>query len=189
MIQGRQAVFGEVDEDPKDQRTTSLDLVNHGRSYLRAAEILLPYVDRNRDDSLEFQDPVIFLALHGVELFLKGFLRAHGCTVERLRTRYGHQLGKLLRASIRIGLANHLPDLAELQRYVGTYGPTYASKGFEYLKTGRGLLLEQGVMQEARRLHGAVLPICFRAASGEDLTGFRLDEAKLDLEGRAIIRE
>jgi hypothetical protein len=188
MIQGGPASLGEVNKGPEDGRTTALGLVCHGRSYLCAAEILFPHTDRSHDDSLEFNDPVIFLALHGVELFLKGFLRAHGCTVERLRQHYGHNLKKLLRASIKICLADHLPDPAELQRHVDLYGPTYGAKGFEYLKTGPGLLLEDGLLREARRLHGAVLPICFKATTHNKLTGFRLEEAKLDLEGRTIIR-
>jgi hypothetical protein len=45
MNQGQQVVLGEVDEGPEDRQTTSLGLVNHGRSYLCAAKILLPYTD------------------------------------------------------------------------------------------------------------------------------------------------
>ncbi len=189
LTKGRQAVLGEVDKEPEDRRTTSLGLVNHGRSYLCAAEILLPRTDPSREDRLEFDDPVIFLALHGVELFLKGFLRAHGFTVDRLRRRFGHDLKKLLQASLRVGLADYLPDPAELQRHVELYGPTYDAKEFEYLKTGPGLPLKDGMLREARRLHGAVLLICFKATTGKDLTGFQLEEAKVDLGGLVIVRE
>ena len=190
MAQGGQAGLGEVDDEPGDRRTTSFVLVNHGRSYLEAAEILLPFVDQTREGSLKFADPVIFLALHGVELFLKGFLRANRYTLAQLRgRRFGHDLCKLLEDSLRTGLADCLHAPAELQRYIEQYGPSYKAKGFEYLKTGRGLALEEGMVKEARRLHGAVLPICFKASTGEELTGFWLNEARLDLEGRTIVRD
>ena len=99
--------------DPQEQRTTSLGLVNYGESYLCAAEILLPYTDQSKEDRLAFDDPVIFLALHAVELFLKGFLRAHGCTVDRLRKRFGHDLSKLLRASLRLAWPTTCPCHSE----------------------------------------------------------------------------
>jgi hypothetical protein len=37
-------------------------------------------------------DPICFLYFHAVELYLKSFLRAHGASVEELRTKYGHRL-------------------------------------------------------------------------------------------------
>ena len=83
-------------------------------------------------------------------------------------------------------MAGHLPDPDELQRHVELYGPTYdvPNKGFEYLS----LPLKGGLLREARRLHGAVLPVCFKATIGEDLTGFQLEEARRDLAGQTVVR-
>jgi hypothetical protein len=48
--------------------------------------------------------PRYFLLSHSIELALKTFLAAHGCSAEKLRKKFGHDLEKLLKEADTHGL-------------------------------------------------------------------------------------
>jgi hypothetical protein len=135
-------LIGEIHEHERDKKTNSLGLANHGFSFIRSAELLLP-----QEIELAFPDPIIFLALHGIELQLKGFLRTYGVTLRELH-RFGHKLEMILGASLNKGLEDYYTAISELERYIKTYGKAYQGKRFEYLVTGRGHGLQAGLVAE-----------------------------------------
>lgn len=70
-----------------------------------------------------------FLVGHAAELLLKSFLFNHGVTIDDLRKRYGHDLGRL----VKLARIRGLPAMAittEIQRFSGAYN----KKRMEYRK-------------------------------------------------------
>lgn len=92
------AAVNDVDDD--DDRTTEMGLFNFAHSYWRSAVALQEaHVKATHPD-----DPICFLYMHAVELYLKAFLRAQGVSVQDLRDKYGHRLRRLAEAARSDGL-------------------------------------------------------------------------------------
>lgn len=87
-----------------DERTTAVGLFHFAESYRTCAEALM----RGPPKSLRFDDPILFLAFHSVELYLKAYLRHRGETVETLRLQYMHKLAKTWDRAAELGLATEL---------------------------------------------------------------------------------
>lgn len=111
-----------------DERTTAVGLFHFAESYRTCAEALM----RSPPRSLRFDDPILFLAYHAVELYLKAYLRHHGETLQRLRKEYVHSLTKAWDQATKFGLETGLdprPLFIELDR-------TKAVLAHRYIVTG-----------------------------------------------------
>lgn len=83
-----------------DERTTAAGLFHFAESYRTCAEALM----RSPPKSLRFDDPLLFLAYHSLELYLKAYLRGHGSPVSDLKTKFLHSLTKAWDAAEKRGL-------------------------------------------------------------------------------------
>jgi len=73
-----------------DERTNAVGLFNTARSYWRSAE----YLSAAQLKLSHPEAPVTFLFCHSIELYLKAFLRAKGCSLIELK-KWGHNVAKL----------------------------------------------------------------------------------------------
>jgi hypothetical protein len=77
------------DEDDEEERTTSIGLFNYAHSYWRSAVALQGVKVR----ATHTTEPVSFLYIHALELYLKAFLLLNGIPLDVLRSRkYGHKI-------------------------------------------------------------------------------------------------
>lgn len=84
----------------EDDRTTAFGLFNLAHSYWRSAVAL----QKVKVKATHPDNPIWFLYIHAVELYLKSFLRAQDVTVADLRKQYSHRVGDLAGAAQEKGL-------------------------------------------------------------------------------------
>ncbi len=112
-------------------RTTPLGLYNFGVAYLDTARVAF-----NSNKSVAFDDPLEFLAAHGLELILKAEL-ARNMDMERIRKRFGHNLQKL-RQRLSPEFSNEFKldeEFDNVLNYlsIGHSGPNWRNR---YIETG-----------------------------------------------------
>ena len=147
-----------MDTPPTDEgRTTAIGLARYAYDYLHAAMV----VERS-DPTPSHISPVsaYFLALHGIELTLKAFLRHKGVSVKDLQKKFGHDLHACHRKAKELGLNdvfNERPVDADAMRMLVGLND---QQGLRYIKTGmKHFPLWSIVEPLAVRLHQAVAPI------------------------------
>ncbi|MBP6279093.1 MAG: hypothetical protein KA388_04965 [Rhodocyclaceae bacterium] len=138
-----------------EERTTAIGLARYAFEYIEAAML----VEREDPTPTHISPiPAYFLALHGIELTLKAYLRHKGVTVKDLRgLKYGHDLHACHRKAKELGLLlifNEQPSDADaMQMLVGLN----EHQGLRYIKTGmKQFPLWSLVEPLAVRLHQAV---------------------------------
>jgi hypothetical protein len=144
---------------------TPLGFHRYAAEYLRAA---LGFQGNG-----SFSPVPYYLFSRSIELALKAFLLAKGVPKKRLKERnLGHDLEKILKKTISIGLANVVsisPQHTEELRKANNY---YTSKGFEYFEvvrtvTGYRNLPDLPVLSDlASLLVSKLEPICLQATDG-----------------------
>ncbi|MBK9520158.1 MAG: hypothetical protein IPO13_00680 [Rhodocyclaceae bacterium] len=142
-----------TDED----RTTAIGLARYAYEYIEAA-MLVEGNDQTPTDISPI--PAYFLALHGIELTLKSYLRFRGVTVKELRgPKYGHDLHACHRKAKELGLLsvfNEQPTDADAMRMLVGLNE---HQGLRYIKTGRKHFPLWSLVEPlAVRLHQAVAP-------------------------------
>lgn len=142
-----------IDED----RTTALGLARYAYDYLHAAMVV-----ETNDPTRSHISPVpaYFLALHGIELTLKAFLRHKGVSVKDLQKKFGHDLNACHRKAKELGLNDLFKerpvDADAMRMLVGLND----QQGLRYIKTGmKHFPLWSIVEPLAVRLHQAVAPV------------------------------
>lgn len=85
--------------------------------------------------------PLYFLYYHAVELYLKAFLLAHSNRPYELRTKYGHDVGKLSRKAAELGLSFSQAD-EEMFRFMSA-----TALGYRYLVTGSSQRLREPALE------------------------------------------
>jgi len=134
-----------------DDRTTAMGLYQFAESYRICGSSLVTRLP----SILRFDDPVRFLFLHAIELYLKAVLRSSGMSVLQVKT-MGHNIQRLLDMSKTSGFA--LPADAE-QGLVFFADQTpimetrYLKTGYSHRPTLEGLRdMTDMVREEARRV-------------------------------------
>jgi hypothetical protein len=89
-----------MNESDRAELVTSLGFFNFAATYAAAADKLRTCKVRGTHP----HSPILFLYYHSIELYLKAFLRSHGCSVAELG-RIGHKFGSLRDRSQKHGLA------------------------------------------------------------------------------------
>lgn len=112
-------------------RTTPLGLYNFGVAYLDTARAAF-----SSNKRIAFNDPLEFLAAHGLELILKAEL-ARNMDIKRIRKSFGHDLQKL-RKRVSQEFSNEFnldEEFENVLNYlsVGHYGPNWRNR---YIETG-----------------------------------------------------
>lgn len=111
-----------------DKRTNAIGLFNFANSYFAAAVGL----QRLKIKTTHPDSPVDYLYYHSIELYLKSYLRARGCTVRDISHRFGHKLQLAAQVARWLGLEFHEKDW-ELITLVAQGGNQMASR---YISTG-----------------------------------------------------
>ncbi len=110
-------------------RTNSMGLWTYASDFASAATIVAMKAG-NR-----ISVPAYYLDCHAIELVLKAFLRAQGCTLDNLKS-IGHNLDKLLASATQQGL----PSLVALEpaqiEAIAMINPYYRHKELEYIESG-----------------------------------------------------
>jgi hypothetical protein len=144
-------------EENKESRTTAIGLARYAYEFIDAAMLV-----EHNDPTLANISPIpaYFLALHGIELTLKSYLRHKGLTVNELCSReYGHKLLACYEKARELGLDSvfkQQPSDAETLRLLVELNE---DQGLRYIKTGiKTFPLWPRVESLALGLHQAVAP-------------------------------
>ncbi|MEW7986511.1 MAG: hypothetical protein AB2810_15910 [Candidatus Thiodiazotropha endolucinida] len=111
----------------------------HGDSFLRAASAVLdPNLNSDKPFKAFGSKTIVayYLVGHSIELTLKSFLYAKKYSKNKLRKKYGHDLGKLLKECTKRKLGREVKLKKMEKRMIELLNATYKSKGFEYLEYG-----------------------------------------------------
>lgn len=165
---GSRAALGGVSvREPhlSDQRTTAMGLGRFAFEYIDAAMV----VERNDQTPTHISPtPAYFLAMHGIELTLKAFLRHNGVSVRELRDKkLGHDLHACHRKAKELGLKavfNEQPgDTDALHMLIALN----RNQGLRYIETGYKRFPMWSIVEP--------LAVCLRQAVAKQV-GFRTFE-------------
>lgn len=143
-----------------EERTNAIGLARYAYEYIEAANLIDDHETERRPGSQISPIPAYFLAVHGIELTLKAFLRHHGMTVRELGSKkYGHDLHACYRRAKELGLLKlfkeHANDVDAMRMLVDLN----QRHGLRYIRTGaKQFPLWSIVYPLAARLHQAVAP-------------------------------
>jgi hypothetical protein len=156
-----------TDED----RTTAIGLARYAYDYLHAAIV----VETNDPTPRHISPvPAYFLALHGIELTLKAFLRHKGVSVKHLQKKFGHDVQACYRKAKELGLHevfNALPVDSDAMRMLVQLND---QQGLRYIKTGmKHFPLWSIVEPLAIRLHQAVAPLVGFESFNKNYQGYQ----------------
>jgi hypothetical protein len=156
-----------TDED----RTTAIGLARYAYDYLHAAIV----VETNDPTPRHISPvPAYFLALHGIELTLKAFLRHKGVSVKDLHKKFGHDVHACYRKAKELGLHevfNELPVDGDAMRMLVRLND---QQGLRYIKTGmKHFPLWSIVEPLAIRLHQAVAPLVGFKSFNKNYPGYQ----------------
>lgn len=142
-----------TDED----RTTAIGLARYAYEYLHAAMV----VESNVSTPTQIAPvPAYFMALHGIELTLKAFLRHKGVSVKELQNKFGHDLHACHRKAKELGLHEVFKELPVDSDAMRMLVRLNDQQGLRYIKTGmKHFPLWSIVEPLAIRLHQAVAPL------------------------------
>jgi hypothetical protein len=141
----------------EEDRTTAIGLARYAYEYIEAAIL----VENNGPTGAHISPiPAYFLALHGIELTLKSYLRHKGLTARELRSKkYAHDLHSCHKTAKALDLHsvfNEQPNDAKAMRLLVELNER---QGLRYIKTGmKDFPLWSLVEPLAVRLHQAVAP-------------------------------
>jgi|SRR5579872_858816 len=85
-----------------EERTNEVGFFNTAETYWKSAEALY----RAKVKASHSLSPILFLYYHAIELYLKAFLRGHGLSAAKLRSKkFGHQICCLSDKAAQLGLS------------------------------------------------------------------------------------
>jgi len=141
----------------EEDRTTAIGLARYAYEYIEAAML----VERNDPTPTHISPiPAYFLALHGIELTLKSYLRHKGLNVKELRGKtYGHDLHACHKKAKELGLHTvfkEQPTDADAMRVLVALND---HQGLRYIKTGIKHFPPWSLVEPLTvRLHQAIAP-------------------------------
>ncbi len=141
----------------EEDRTTAIGLARYAYEYIEAAML----VERNDPTPTHISPiPAYFLALHGIELTLKSYLRHHGLAMKELRgKKYGHDLHACHKKAKELGLHSVFKEQPSDADAIRMLVGLNEHQGLRYIKTGmKQFPLWSLVEPLAVRLHQAVAP-------------------------------
>ena len=142
------------------KRLPSIGLARYAYEYIEAAELVDSHEADEHPSRMISPIPAYFLAVHGIELTLKAYLRYYGVTVRDLSSKkFGHDLHACYRKAKELGLLDrfkeHVNDVEAMRLLVDLN----RDHGLRYIKTGsKQFPLWSIVYPLAVRLHQAVAP-------------------------------
>ena len=146
----------EIDDD----RTTAIGLARYAYEYIEAARLVDKELGKQHKHVLISPIPAYFLALHGIELTLKSYLRHHGISPNKLSNKYGHNIRKCyIKAKEDFGLLDIFKenenDLSAIELLI----QLNQNMGLRYIQTGAKTFPSWAIVEPlAVRLHQAIAP-------------------------------
>lgn len=148
-------------QSAEDDRTTAIGLARYAYEYIDAAML----VDKQHGERQGFEHispiPAYFLAMHGIELTLKSFLRFKGVAAKELRAReLGHDLRACYRKAKELGLRDIFRMRADDLRAMLLLLRLNELQGLRYIRTGAKAYPPWAIVEPlAVRLHQAIGPV------------------------------
>jgi len=147
-------------QDTVDFRTTSIGLARYAYEYIEAARLVDSHLGKAPIHDFVSPIPAYFLALHGIELTLKAYLRHCGFTLDELSSKkYGHNIHKCYRKAKELGLLSlfkeNKSDLSAIELLMSIN----ENMGLRYIQTGYKTYPSWATVEPlAVRLHQAIAP-------------------------------
>jgi hypothetical protein len=142
----------------EDDRTTAIGLSRYAYEYIDAARTVGERHGMKLVAELLPTMPAYFLAMHGIELTLKAYLRRNGISAHELRSKqYGHDLRACYRKAKEVGLLAlfkmHKDDLLAMKLLIDLN----QCQGLRYIQIGPKRFPSWGIVEPfAVRLHQAI---------------------------------
>ena len=135
----------------------AIGLARYAYDYLDAAMV----VEKSDTTTNQISPvPAYFLALHGIELTLKAFLRHKEVSIEQLQKKFGHDLHACHRKAKELGLREVFKELPVDDDAMRMLVGLNDQQGLRYIRTGmKHFPLWSIVEPLAVRLHQAVAPL------------------------------
>lgn len=139
-----------------DDRTTAIGLARYAYDYISAAML----IERNDSSPGHISPiPAYFLAVHGIELTLKAFLRHEGVSPRDLQKNFGHNLHACHRKAKELGLRKIFKEHPSDIDAMGMLVALNEQHALRYIKTGFKRFPMWSIVEPlAVRLHQAVSP-------------------------------
>jgi hypothetical protein len=142
-------------EEEANCRTTPIGMFHFAHSYALSASKL----NDDRIRATHPDAPIRFLFCHAIELYFKSYRLLKGVTIEELKRRnYGHDLERLLRKSVELGLT--IPK--EHEDWVGIANQAIRDR---YIETGfRTVVLPEALLGICSGLNAQIGPLVYKKA-------------------------
>lgn len=150
-----------VDEErDAEERTSAVGLARYAFEYIKAAALVDEDAAKKSQRYMVSPIPAYFLAVHGIELTLKAYLRYSEVSVRDLSKKYGHDLHKCYRKAKELGLLNRFKEHANDRAALELLADLNQGHGLRYIKTGPKQFPHWSIVYPlAVRLHQAVAPV------------------------------
>ena len=135
-------------------------MARYASDFLRASLAADDGTGKGREYDFIAPIPVMYLAGHSIELALKAFLLHNGVTLQQLRKKFGHDLGRCFRKAKELGLLSYVKFEDTEVGAFQVLDSLYSTKQLEYIVTGAKEFPMFGPIESfARKLNGAVAPL------------------------------
>lgn len=157
------SIVGPKNMNPSDEelRTTALGLCRFAYDYIEAARVVDTHQGAGSGYERVSSMPAYFLAMHGIELTLKAFLRYRQISAQSLRSQdFKHDLRKCYRKAKELGLRNAFRMSSADIRAMLLLIQLNEYQGLRYIRTGLKRFPSWAIVEPfAVRLHQAVAPL------------------------------
>lgn len=146
----------------EDDRTTAIGLARYAYEYIEAALLVDDHAADKKPEIQVSPIPAYFLALHGIELTLKSYLRHNGVPLRDLRSNalFGHDVHACYRKAKELGLLERFKEQPADVNAMRMLIDLNDHQGLRYIKTGaKQFPFWSLVAPLAVRLHQAVAPV------------------------------
>ncbi|MBT2791942.1 hypothetical protein [Paraburkholderia strydomiana] len=149
-------------EPSEEDKTHAIGFARYAYDYIEAARTVDETIGAQEGHEIVSPVPAYFLAMHGIELTLKAFLRYHGTSVRSLRSprEYGHDLHACFRRAKELGLLEIFAMRDGDAKAFELLSKLNADQGLRYVRTGLNEFPSWAIVAPlAVRLHQAIAPL------------------------------
>lgn len=146
----------------EDAETHAAGFARYAYEYIEAARLIDDTIGRRDEHNFVSPIPAYYLAMHGIELTLKAFMRYYGVTSRSLRNprEYGHDLKSCLRKAKELGLQDIYKMREGDEKAMDLLCALNVDQGLRYVRRGWKEFPSWAIVEPfAVRLHQAVAPL------------------------------
>lgn len=145
-----------------DAKLHAAGFARYAYEYIEAARLIDDTIGQRDEHNFVSPIPAYYLAMHGIELTLKAYLRYHGMTTRSLRNprEYGHDLQLCFRKAKELGLHDIYRMREGDEKAMGLLSALNVDQGLRYIRKGWKEFPSWAIVEPlAVRLHQAVAPL------------------------------